>query len=114
MTQGKIIKHRENSGKTQGISSQLEHGHPENAFQEDAYQPLIDRMLGSASGGGARGGVWSRGVASQHALRQTPPPVNRMTNSSKNITLATTSLRPVKTPFMNHFANEILHFWTFC
>ena len=25
----------------------------------------------------------------------TPPPVNRMTNSSKNITLATTSLRPV-------------------
>ena len=26
----------------------------------------------------------------------TPPPMNRMTNSSKNITLATTSLRPVK------------------
>ena len=35
------------------------------------------------------------GVVSQHALTQTPPPVNRMTNSSKNITLATTSLRPV-------------------
>ena len=34
---------------------------------------------------------------SQHALRQTPPPtVNRMTGTSKNITLATTSLRPVK------------------
>ena len=37
------------------------------------------------------------GVVSQHALRQTPPPpVNRMTNRCKNITLATTSLRPVK------------------
>ena len=35
------------------------------------------------------------GVVSQHALRQTPPPVNRMTNRCKNITLATTSLRPV-------------------
>ena len=33
---------------------------------------------------------------SQHALRQNPPPpVNRMTNRCKNITLATTSLRPV-------------------
>ena len=29
MTQGKIIEHRENSGKTQGISSRLERGHPE-------------------------------------------------------------------------------------
>ena len=33
-------------------------------------------------------------LVSQHALRQTPP-VNRMTNRCKNITLATTSLRPV-------------------
>ena len=40
---------------------------------------------------GPGGGGWS----SQHALRQTPP-VNRMTNRCKNITLATTSLRPVK------------------
>ena len=46
-------------------------------------------------------GVCSRGVSapggvSQHALRQIPPPpVNRMTNRCKNITLATTSLRPV-------------------
>ena len=38
-------------------------------------------------------GVWLGGV-SQHALRQTPP-VNRMTDRCKNITLATTSLRPV-------------------
>ena len=38
----------------------------------------------------------SGGVVSQHALRQNPPPpVNRMTNRCKNITLATTSLRPL-------------------
>ena len=36
-------------------------------------------------------------VVSQHALRQTPPPVNRMTDRCKNIILATTSLRPVIT-----------------
>ena len=42
-------------------------------------------------------------VVSQHALRQTPPPpVNRMTNTSKNITLATTSLRPIKTVNCGH------------
>ena len=48
-------------------------------------------------GGLLGGGVCSRGggVVSQHALRQTPP-VNRMTDRCKNITLATTSLRPVK------------------
>ena len=34
------------------------------------------------------------GVVSQHALRQTPPPVNRMTDRYKNITFAT-SLRTV-------------------
>ena len=39
-------------------------------------------------GGSAPGGV------SQHALRQTLP-VNRITDTSKNIALATTSLRPV-------------------
>ena len=37
----------------------------------------------------------SWGVVSQHALRQTPPPVYRITDTSKNITLAPTSLRPV-------------------
>ena len=41
------------------------------------------------------GSAWSGGwVVSQHALRQTPP-VNGMTDGCKNITLATTSLRPV-------------------
>ena len=74
-------------------------------------------MPGSASGGGClllggvcqrgvpEGGVCARGgyvcargevVVSQHALRQTPP-VNRMTDRYKNITLATTSLQPVIT-----------------
>ena len=42
-------------------------------------------------GGSAPGG----GVVSQHVMRQTPP-VHRMTDRCKNITLATTSLRPVK------------------
>ena len=122
-----------------------------NAFQQDAYRPLLDRMLESASRGGgsawSRGGclvpgrvsawswgvclvlgvclvpggvclvpggclpgprgvfAWSReglpgprgGMASQHALRQTPcpPPPCGQTHTCKNITLATTSLRPV-------------------
>ena len=36
-----------------------------NAFQLDAYRPLVDRMLESASRGGvsAPGGVCSRGVS---------------------------------------------------
>ena len=33
-------------------------------------------------------GVCSWGVVSQHALRQTPPPVDRITDACKNITLA--------------------------
>ena len=72
-----------------------------NAFQ-DAYRPLIDRMPGrgaSFRGGTSFWGVppsWGGVVISQHALRQTPPPVGRITDTSKNITLATTSLRPVK------------------
>ena len=45
----------------------------------------------SASGGGV---CFQGGVCSQHALRQTPH-VNRITDTSKNITLAITSLRPV-------------------
>ena len=50
----------------------------------------------SAPGGSAPGGgcLLPGGLVSQHALRQTPP-VNRMTNTCKNITLATTSLWPV-------------------
>ena len=55
-------------------------------------------LLGGVSvpGGSAPGGCLLRGVGvvSQHALRQTPL-VNRMTDRCKNITLATTSLRPV-------------------
>ena len=39
---------------------------------------------GSDPGGGSGPG----GVTSQHALRQNPPPVNRITDACKNITLA--------------------------
>ena len=55
----------------------------------------------SALGGSVPRGCLLRGVSahggvlSQHAPRQTPPLVNRMTKRCKNITLATTSLRPV-------------------
>ena len=52
---------------------------------------------GSASGGVCSGGgclLLGRCGVSQHALRQTPS-VDRITDMSKNITLATTSLQPV-------------------
>ena len=53
----------------------------------------------SAPGGSDPRGVCSLGgwgVVSQHALRQTPPPWTEwMTDRCNNITLATTSLRPV-------------------
>ena len=42
-------------------------------------------------GPGGGGSPWSGGVFSRE-----PPPVNRITDTCKNITLATTSLRPVK------------------
>ena len=55
-------------------------------------------LLGGSGPGGSVcwGGVSAPRGVSQHALRQTPP-VKRMTNRCKNITLATTSLRPVTT-----------------
>ena len=51
----------------------------------------------SAPGGGG-GGCLLQGVVSQHALRQTPSHLwtEWMTDRCKNITLATTSLQPVK------------------
>ena len=74
-----------------------------NAFQEDAYRPLIDRIpvgVGVPAPGEGVGGVCSRGGyllqgdacslgggISQHAMGQTPP-VDRMTHTCKNITLA--------------------------
>ena len=54
---------------------------------------------GFGQGGWLLGGCLLRG-GSQHALRQTPP-VNRMTDRCKNITLATTSLRPVIKVFLS-------------
>ena len=41
------------------------------------------------------GGVWSQGVLPVGGVLQRPPPVYRITDTCKNITLATTSLRPV-------------------
>ena len=55
---------------------------------------------GGLPGPGGRVSAWSGGLpglggmASQHALRQTPP--HGQTHTCKNIILATTSLRPVK------------------
>ena len=48
----------------------------------------------------AQGGLLARGVSLPgvgFSLPETPPPVNRITHSCKNITLATTSLRLVMT-----------------
>ena len=58
-----------------------------NAFQLDAYRPLVDRMLESASRGGggcsrgvsAPGGVCSQGGGIPACTEADPlPPVNRM------------------------------------
>ena len=49
---------------------------------------------------GPGGGTWSRGGCTWsrggYLVRYSPPPVNRMKNRCKNITLAKTSFRPVK------------------
>ena len=48
----------------------------------------------SAPGGSLLwGGVCSGGCVSQHALRQTPPPVNRMTDACKNFNTTLPQLR---------------------
>ena len=55
-------------------------------------------LLWGGWGLSARGGVCSWGVGDGIPActeADTPPPVNRMTDRCKNITLATTSLRPV-------------------
>ena len=52
--------------------------------------------VGSAPGGCLLSGVCSQGGSGIPACTEAdPPPVNRITDTSKNITLATTSLRPV-------------------
>ena len=43
---------------------------------------------GSLPGPGGSACSWGGGLASQHALRQTTPPVDRITDACKNITLA--------------------------
>ena len=60
---------------------------------------------GLPAGGGSPclGGLPARGVS----LPETPPPsVDRITDTSKNITLATTSLRPVKRK--SHFRSNVM------
>ena len=59
-------------------------------------------VLGGVPGPGRgfsliRGGAWSQGGSpwSGGVFSGEPPPVNRITDTCKNITLATTSLRPV-------------------
>ena len=59
----------------------------------------------------SRGGVSAPGgVVPHHALRQTPP-VNRMTNRCKNITLAITSLRPVISIFTSIEIYDIFKYY---
>ena len=52
----------------------------------------VSAPRGMSAGGG---GVCSRGGGIPACTEAESPPVNRMTNRCKNITLATTSLRPV-------------------
>ena len=63
-------------------------------------------LLRVVSGPRGESGLGS-GVVSQHALRQTPP-VDRITDACKNITLGPTSLRPV-TLSRIVFVSEMLH-----
>ena len=61
------------------------------AWSQGVHGPGGCMVLGEWGWGAwSWGGAWSPGGASQHALRQTPP-VNRMTNRCKNITLPQTS-----------------------
>ena len=68
---------------------------------------------GSASflGGCLLHGGWgvppSRGPPSRGVSLQGDPPVDRITDTSKNITLATTSLRPVKMKIVRDFRSEV-------
>ena len=57
----------------------------------------VSASRGVSAPGGGGNGVSARGVCGIPACTEADtPPVNRMTNRCKNITLATTSLPPVK------------------
>ena len=56
-------------------------------------------------------GLGGRVVVSQHALRQIPPPVNRMTNRCKNITLPQTCLRAVIKLDIGNLAVTSVRIW---
>ena len=65
---------------------------------------------GLVPGGSGPGGVWSWGVSGRGgSAGQVPPPVNRMTNRCKNITLAKTSFRPVTSQFKDSSTNTIIN-----
>ena len=96
---------RSNLHATRMHSSRMRTGRSLTVCQVCVCVCVCQRGGGCAGGGCQRRGVpegWSGPmgegvvVVSQHAPRQTPPPVNRMTDRCKNITLAATSFRPVK------------------
>ena len=71
-----------------------------NAFQWDAYCPLVDRIPACTVGGVyLSGGVYLPGGVSawECTCPGTPPSVNRMTDRCKNITLPQTSFAAVNT-----------------
>ena len=98
-----------------------------NEFQWDAYRPLVARTFQHvcSQGGVCSGGVCSRGMSapggacllsrgvSQHAMRQTPSPVNRMTDRCKNITLPQTSFAGGNYWSMNwdQFEDRVCYLW---
>ena len=51
--------------------------HNKNAFQYDAYRPIVDRIPESAASGVGTG-VYLPGPGGGRAWSGTPPPVNRM------------------------------------
>ena len=71
------------------LRSNTEHRRNKNAFQKDVYRPLVDRIPACIAGG-----VY---LPMGGGPAQVLPPVNRITDTCKNITLPqTTSNSPNK------------------
>ena len=75
-----------------------------SAWSGGGFSLVPPGVVSAWSGGGSpwSGGVsaWSGGFSLVGGFSGDPPPVNRITDTCKNITLATTSLRPVKSGFL--------------